>query len=153
MSIDDAIYHTVHGYPGGVVALAARMGMSANTLTHKADPNNNTHFMRPRELLAVQHLSGNKAILRAMERVLMPAGPDVDECDPVEAVMRLQCAVADFVRALADPLARYAAGGDGYVSGNEMRRAEYHASALQLEIARSLAAVRARMRPAPVAEG
>ena len=34
MSVEDAIYHTVHSYPGGVTALAARMGVSPNTLAH-----------------------------------------------------------------------------------------------------------------------
>ena len=66
MSVPDAIYHTVHGYPGGVAALAARMGLPAGTLNHKANPNNATHHMRPDELVAMQHMSGNAMVLTVM---------------------------------------------------------------------------------------
>ena len=69
-TVADAIYHTVHGYPGGVVALAARMGVSPNTLTHKANPNNATHHLHPAELVAMQQLSGNAAVLHAMAAAL-----------------------------------------------------------------------------------
>src|SRR5690606_31682754 len=46
MAIDDAVYRVVHDAPGGVAGLAARMGVPASTLTHKANPNNATHHMR-----------------------------------------------------------------------------------------------------------
>lgn len=148
LDIDDAIYHAVHGVPGGVAALAARMGMSVDTLTHKANPNTATHFLRPRELQAVMHFGGDAGPLHAMAAHLgytcTRATPDQSGGDPVEAFMRLQMAHADLVRAVADPLAH-----GGAVSKNEMRRAEAMAAELQAAIGHTLAALRGRMRVAP----
>jgi hypothetical protein len=53
MCIKDVIYRVVHAYPGGVPALAARMGMSKHVLQNKVNPNNDTkpigwyRFRRP----------------------------------------------------------------------------------------------------------
>lgn len=148
MSVEDAIYHTVHGYPGGVVALAARMGVSPNTLTHKANPNNTTHYLHPRELVAAQHMSGNAAVLHAMAAQLgyacTTALPDQSGGDPVEAFMRMQVAFADLVRAVADPLAEQGHA----VTSNEMRRADAMAGDLHTAIGHVLASLRGRMRKA-----
>ncbi len=155
MSVDDAIDHTVHGYPGGVVALAARMGVPASTLTHKANPNNTTHRMSPAELVAIQLFSDNAAVLHAMAAALgytcAPAAPDQAGGNPVEAVMRLEMAHAEFVRALADPLARLAVDAGKWVTGSEVRRADYQGAALQAVVDHCVATLRAHTRPAPKA--
>lgn len=157
MSVQDAIYHTVHGYPGGVAALASRMGLPVGTLTHKANPNNTTHHMRPDELLAMQHFSGDAAVLLAMAAALgytvTRATPDQSGGDMVEATMRLQCEFADLLRAVADPLARVAGDASKPITGNEMRRAEYHAQETQAAMSHLLATLRGHMRPAPKVEG
>ena len=149
MSVEDAIYHTVHNYPGGVTALAARMGVSPNTLTHKANPNNATHHLHPRELVTLQHMSGNAAVLHAMAGALgyavNAATPDQAGGDPVEATMRLQVAFADLIKAIADPLAQH---GDA-VTRNEMRRAEAMAGDMHTAIGHVLASMRGSMRKAP----
>lgn len=148
LDLADALYHAVHGYPGGATALAARMGMPVETLTAKVNTNNTTHFLRPHELQAVLYMSGNAAPLHALAEHIgytcTPATPDQTGGDPVEACMRLQCAFADLVRSVADPLAH---GGD--VNKNEMRRAEAMAAELQAAIGHTLAALRGRMRKAP----
>ena len=153
LSVADAIYHTVHGYPGGVSALAARMGVSANTLTHKANPNNATHHLHPQELVALQHLSGDASVLHAMAAALgfacTRALPDQAGGSAVEAVMRLQCAFADFMRAVADPLARMESGGATWATNTELRRAAELAGDLQAEIGHMVACLRAHKRPAP----
>lgn len=150
LDLDDALYHTVHGYPGGVAALASRMGMPHDTLTHKVNVNNTTHFLRPKELLAVLYMSGNASALHAMAEHLgytcTRATPDQSGGDPVDAFMRLQLAHSDLVRAMADPLSH---GGD--VNKNEMRRAEAMAAELQAAIGHALATLRGRMRAAPKA--
>jgi len=150
MSIDDAIYHTVHGYPGGVTALAARMGVSPNTLTHKVNPNNTTHHLHPRELMAMQYLSGDATVLHAMAAQLgytcTAALPDQSGGDPVDAFMRLQVAFADLVRAVADPLAEQGHA----VTSNEMRRADAMAGDLHTAIGHVLVSLRGRMRKPPV---
>jgi hypothetical protein len=153
MTVDDAIYHTVHGYPGGVAALAARMGVPASTLTHKANQHNTSHYMRPSELVSMQHLSGNAAVLHAIAGALgytvSRATPDQAGGDPVQATMRMQCEQADFLRAVADPLARTSAAHSEHVTPNEMRRADYHAQELIAAINHTLATLRAHMRRAP----
>lgn len=148
LDVDDALYHTVHGYPGGVTALAARMGMSHDTLTHKVGMGKMTHFLRPKEVVAVMHMAGNASALHAMAEHLgytcTRATPDQSGGDPVDAFMRLQVAHADLVRAVADPLSHGNA-----VSRNEMRRAEAMAAELQAAIGHTLATLRGRMRAAP----
>lgn len=151
MSIEDAIYHTVHNYPGGVTALAARMGMSANTLTHKANPNTTTHHMHPRELVSLQHMSGDTTVLQAMAdalgKTVMNATPDQYDGDIVQVFMELQVEFAEFVRAVADPLHHGQA-----VSRNEMRRAQTQAAELHARIGHVLGAMRRAMRPEPGAQ-
>src|SRR5690606_4424393 len=45
MNVIDAAYSTVHDYPGGAEALAARMGKSAAVLRSKVNPNTSTHHL------------------------------------------------------------------------------------------------------------
>lgn len=155
MSVDDAIYHTVHGYPGGVAALAARMGVPANTLTHKANPNTTSHSLRPSELVAMQYLSGDASVLHAMAAALgyacTPVAPDQAGGDPVEAFMHLQTSYADLVRSIADPLARMAGEPDSWVTGAEMRRADRCAADHHSMVDGALAALRGHKRPEPKA--
>lgn len=153
LTVADAIYHTVHGYPGGVVALAARMGVSANTLTHKANPNNTTHHLHPRELVAMQYLSGDATVLHAMAAALgytcTPCGADQAEGDPVEAFMHMQCSFAELVRSIADPLARMKGDPVKMVTPAEMRRADYVGASHHATVDGALAALRGHMRPLP----
>ena len=152
LEIRDAIYHAAHSGPGGVAVLAARMGLPVSTLTHKVNPNNTTHNIFPRELVALQELTGSAAPLHAMADRLgytcTRATPDQSGGCPVEAFMALQCAFADLVRAVADPLQ----GGATDVTKNEMRRAENQAAELQAAIGHTLAALRGRMRAAPTVD-
>lgn len=64
MKIEDAIYSTVHSF--GLEELAVKLGMSRNTLQHKANPHDEGHYFRPRELVAIQALTRDFAIAHAM---------------------------------------------------------------------------------------
>ena len=66
LDVLDAAYHTAHAYPGGVPALAQRMGMSQNTLAHKVSLANETHHLSLREAVAMQEVSQDKRIAQAM---------------------------------------------------------------------------------------
>ena len=157
MTIADAIYHTVHAYPGGVAALAARMGVSANTLQHKANPNNTTHYMHPQELVALQHFSGNVAVLMAMAAALgytvARATPDQSGAHLGAALVRFQVEVADLVRAVGEPAERLAESPAAHATGNELRRVEYHAQEAQAAMTHMVGALRGRLRRAPKVEG
>ncbi len=156
LAVQDAIYHTVHGYPGGVAALAARMGLPPGTLTHKANPNNTTHHMRPDELVAMQHFSGNFAVLQAMAAALghaaSPAMPTQAGGDPAQSLVQLQVAFADLIRAAADPLQRLVADPQECVTSNELHRAQQMAEDCSAAIAHLLGALRSRKRAAPVVD-
>lgn len=147
--IADAAYNTAHGYPGGIGALAVRMGSNANTLTAKVNQQNTTHHLSLREAVAMQHFSGNHAILHAMAEALgytcSRVTPDQSGGDPTEAIMRMQVAQADLMRALADGVL---AGPTG-VTGNHMRRAVHMAEEAIATIGHALAMLRGRMRQAP----
>lgn len=153
MSVADAIYHTVHGYPGGVAALAARMGLPVGTLTHKANVNNATHHMRPDELVALQHMSGNVAVLQAMAAALgytvQRATPDLSGGCPVQALVRFTTESADLVRAAGDPLAHMAANPDAAPSRNQVRRVQQHVEEVTACAAHLLGALSSRQRAAP----
>lgn len=157
LSVDDAIYHTAHGYPGGIAALAARMRVPVGTLTHKVNPQNTTHYLRPSELVAMMLFSDNASVLHAMAAVMgytvVKASPDQAGGNAVEALMRLACAHADFLRAVADPLARMESDASTWPTGHELRRAEYEAAALHAEVDHTLATLRAHKRPAPQGGG
>ena len=157
MSVPDAIYHTVHGYPGGVAALAARMGLPVGTLTHKANPNNTNHYVRPDELVALQHFSGNVAVLMAMAAALgctvARATPDQSGAHLGAALVRFQVEVADLVRAVGEPAERLAESPAAHATGNELRRVEYHAQEAQAAMTHMVGALRGRLRRAPKVEG
>lgn len=156
-TVDDAAYHTVHDYPGGVSALAVRMAMPVGTLTHKANTNNDQHFFRPHELVKLQHFARNAAVLHAMAAQLgytcSLALPDQAGGDPVDSFMHLQCAIADFVKALADPQDRMRHQPGTFATGNECKRAEMHLQALIAAATHASATLRAQARPVPVAGG
>ncbi|WP_083526742.1 phage regulatory CII family protein [Comamonas terrae] len=121
MCIQDAARLVAERFPGGVPALAVRMGVSANTLQHKLNPNNTTHKLTADESLAIQQISGLPFVLHAMAAALdfqcVPAVPDQSGGEPMEAFMRFQHGVGDFTAAAAD-----AFGSGGGLSRNALRR-------------------------------
>ena len=147
LTVADAAYHTVHGYPGGVAALAVRMGMPASTLTHKVNPNNDTHHLRADELVAMQALSGNYAVLHAMAAALghvcTPSAPDQSDGDPVEAFMLQQRAQGEYSAAVADALQLM------HPTRSAVGRVDARAQDLIATISHLVAVVRGRMRPEP----
>lgn len=129
LDVLDAAHLTAQAFPGGVPALAQRMGVSANTLQHKLNPANATHHLTLRETLLLQLVTGDVSVLRAMAKQLgytvERATPDLSGGDPVEAFMRFQTEVGNFTRAVADSLQ-----GGGAVTPNAQRRNEFRAQEL-----------------------
>lgn len=148
-TVGDAAYAAVRNYPGGAAALAPRLGMSANTLLHKTNPAVPTHILSVEEALAIQDFTGNHAILHAMAEALgytcSRATPDLSGGDPTEAIMRMQVAQADLLRALADGVL----AGQGGVTGNHMRRVVHMAEEAIATVGHAVAMLRGRMRQAP----
>lgn len=66
MSAKDAVYRLAHGYPGGVVALAARMGISPNTLQHKVNPHADGHHTYIEDAEAMTVFSQDPQVAQAL---------------------------------------------------------------------------------------
>ena len=66
MNLRDAFHQTVHGAPGGCVALAARIGMSPTILRNKANPNNNVNVITSDDIENAMSLTGDYSMLYAL---------------------------------------------------------------------------------------
>jgi hypothetical protein len=66
MNLKDALYHAVHEYPGGVAALAARMGLAASSLYSMANPNDSSHDWPRERLEQVMVFTGDQRIVQAI---------------------------------------------------------------------------------------
>lgn len=137
----DAAYHTAHNFPGGVVALARRMGIAEDTLNKKVSLNTTTHHLTLREAQAMQEITGNVAILQAMASAL---GYDIVKTvpassgDPAALNWQMTAAVADMQHAIADALT-------SGVSRNSLRRCDTKAVEASAAINNMLAALRAEL--------
>jgi hypothetical protein len=146
MDVHDAAYHLAHAYPGGVPALAQRMGMSANTLQHKVSLTNSTHHLTLRECVAMQDISGDKRVVQAMcgalGGVFLDMGYDTRNTT-MEQVMHMAKEFGDVLAAVNDAVA------DGRVTHNEMQDCERQAAELQAALNGVLSVVRSLMPKAP----
>ncbi len=148
LDVMDAAYHTAQSFPGGVPALAQRMGMSQNTLAHKISLNNDTHHLTLREAVAMQELSGDKRITRAMCGALGGVFQE-QQAAPKQTVMETVMGMAkDFGEVLVSVNNAIA---DGKVTLNEMHDCERQAANLMATINATLATVRGMMPKAPQA--
>ena len=151
----DVIHSTVHGFLPGTAVLAERMGMSRDVLQQKANRNNGQHVFHPQQLIDLMRQTGNAAVLHCVAEQLgysvARSLPDGAVGDPVEAFMQLQCAMADFARAVADPLQRQRTEPGYMPTSNDMRRATAMAGDLHTAIGNVLGALRGQMRQAPEA--
>lgn len=148
LDVADAAYHTAHSYPGGVPALAQRMGMSQNTMAHKVGLNNTTHHLTLREAVAMQEVTGDVRILHAMASALGyscislradAAGSTLTE------VMHMAKEFGDVLQSINRAV------DDGAVNQNEMMDCEQQAAELMAAINSVLATVRGLMPKAPQA--
>ncbi|CAN5533694.1 hypothetical protein BH10PSE16_BH10PSE16_40780 [soil metagenome] len=138
-----AIAHLVHSYPGGVAALAKRSGVSANTLQHKANLNNDTHHLRVDELQLLQHATGDigptQALAAAEGYVCIRINP-VEPTSLLDGQARILDALAEMTRAVRD------ATDPGLpVTRTQNNRVEFHQGELIGAINALGAMVRARM--------
>ena len=146
LDVMDAAYHTAQSFPGGVPALAQRLGMSQNTLAHKISLNNDTHHLSLREAVAMQEVTQDRRITHAMcfaqGGVFVDLQADVKH-STMEQVMHM---VKDFGVVLAginDAVV------DGVVTRNEMHNCERQAAELIAALNATLATVRGMMPKAP----
>lgn len=137
----DAAYYTAHKYPGGVRAIAQRMGMSANVLQNKVNPNNDTHHLTLAEAVALMDVSDNDAILMALAAHrgydlmrTIPANTD----SPTSLYWQAAAAHAEFMQAVADAMQAGATSNALRRISNRATDAEAHMHSLVGAVASSI---------------
>lgn len=73
------MYRLVHEHPGGVEALAVRVGMKAGVLRNKANPNSTTNFFTIDEMIRLCQVANDFRPLMAMNAELGHACTKIDE--------------------------------------------------------------------------
>lgn len=117
MKTDDALYHAVHGYSGGVAELAGRMGIAAPTLYGMANPNEAGHGWTLKHVRSVLAFTGD---LRPLHALCEEHGgvfvPTVREVASGEARDAMVCLAKEF----GDVAVRFAkAHEDGQITRRE----------------------------------
>lgn len=146
MDVLDAAYHTAHDHPGGVPAVAQRMGTSANTLQHKVSLTNGTHHLSLREAVAMQEVTGDARILLAMAGALGYACVSLHTdgaASTLETVMHMAQEFGEVLGCVNGAVS------DGRVTLNEMLDCERQAAELIAAINGVLGVVRSMMPKAP----
>lgn len=87
--VDDAAYRIGHSYPGRVPALAVRMGVNADTLAKKLNPNCETHRLSVADSVHLQVAAGRNDILYAMASSLDHVCIYMPDAAPDQVAMRL----------------------------------------------------------------
>ena len=124
MNTKDAIYQTVHDYPGGAEALAPRMGLKPNTLRHMADPKKETHGWSLRRfdlLIAHAGTAPLSAFCREHGGIFVPLG-EFAEAPHAKLLKQLHTLAKEFgdvPRVIEQALKR-----DGQISDNELKTCE-----------------------------
>lgn len=135
MNILDASFHVAHDFPGGVVALAARMGVSQNVLNKKVDPRQDTHHLRLDEALKVGVIANDKRILQAHANahncvvVPLPDMPDSGDMALLDGFMDIINELGEFTRAFQE------AYRDGKITPSEIKQISSEAADVQTRLA------------------
>lgn len=131
----DAAFHTAHDFPGGVPALAQRMGdVSPNVLNKKITPKIETHHLRLDESVKMQSISGDFRILQAMAfslnhvAIALPDIPELGDMGLLDGYMNI-------MRKFGELSARFqAAYADGDIDQDEFDAIAHEVNAVQGEL-------------------
>lgn len=138
--LDIAIHNTAHNAKGGLERLAAHMGIGAQVLRNKCNPNTDTHKLSLREAMAMMHTSGDAAILGVMADMLGYSVTQKDcptTANLMQAVLHAMTEHGDVTRAVDEALA------DDVITPREEARIRKEISELQTALMELLAAVTA----------
>jgi len=142
INVEDAAFHTAHDFPGGVAALAQRMGdVSPNVLNKKVDPRLDTHHLRLDESVKMQSISGDFRILEAMAFTLnhvvipLPEFPETGDMSLLDGFMDIINEMADFTQAFQQSWA------DGKLTKKEFKNIKNEAADVQARFAAIVARI------------
>ncbi len=103
--IDQAVYDTVHNSEISAKEIAQRLGMSHQVLLNKANPQSEFHKLTLREALAVQLITGNRRIHKAIEVELgLGANEKQQHTNILESVLVASREHGDVMRAIHEAL-------------------------------------------------
>lgn len=124
MNVKDAIYQSVHDYPGGAEALAPRMGLRPNTLRHMADPNKQSHGWSLRRFTFLLTHAGTAPLAALCQEhggIFVPLGEfaDAPHSKLLKTMHHLAKEFGDVPRVIEQALKR-----DGQISDNELKKIE-----------------------------
>lgn len=128
-SVIDAAYLLVRQYPGGIAALAARLGKNPQVLAHKTNPNRRDFNLSVEEAVEIQAMAGDYRILFAMATDLgfrcVKLEADIDRGGVME---NLSASVADMGNLMTSVSSSIA---DGLVTNPEMADIDNRLAQLQ----------------------
>jgi hypothetical protein len=116
MNQHDALYKVARAYPGGLEALAGRLGMSVNVLRNKLAPGIESHYPSFEELSTIvehcQQAGVKEALLplhallgrHGMAAFLVPEPEQVSKDDLSQTVCRVMSQVGDVAEAVSNAL-------------------------------------------------
>jgi DNA-binding transcriptional regulator YdaS (Cro superfamily) len=123
MDITLALQRAVRAFPHGTNALAARLGISPTSLSHKVSTTYPAAHCSPEEVLEIMQATGDVGALQAMADalgfVLIPLPKhDAHGDEAMATMMKTVKEFGDFVSEASNDLA------DGRISDNELARVE-----------------------------
>lgn len=121
MNIRDAAHLIAHEAPGGLEALAMRMGIGYKVFNAKCNPNDDQHVLGMIEALRMQQLTGRADILFAMADALdyiCIKKPSVETTDLAHQIAITCAEFGDFLRQIDTTMK------DGRVTRNELKKVQ-----------------------------
>jgi hypothetical protein len=124
VNILDVIYKTAHDYPGGIPALAVRMGKSPNVLQNKVNPNCETHHTTAEEAAAIADLASSDEIAKAFAArrnlfcVRMVDRSGASDMEILDLILSMQKEMGDWAMAIQKGLA------DGVIDWADLEKIE-----------------------------
>lgn len=107
MDLMDEIHEIAHGYPGGVEALAARMGKNPGTMRKKLLPNEDTHDLTVKELRKIVDYCDTDKIAQAFAAdrglicIKMPEFDQLSDKEILDLFLDLQAKQGEWAREIS----------------------------------------------------
>jgi hypothetical protein len=120
MSINDVIYRLAHAYPGGIKALAGRMGKNPAVLQNKVNPNCDTHHPYAEEAAQIADLADSDDVAKYFaERrsglfVRMNQKTEASDTELIDLILSMQKEMGDWATAIQKALS------DGVIDPKEL---------------------------------
>ena len=147
MNVADAAYKTVHDYPGGADALAARIGTTGPVLRNKVNPTNDRNKLTLEEAVEIADFTNDDRMLQTWAsrrgKILVDAEPADVRSSVIDCVLDAQAKEGMLSSVLLSALS------DGSINEREMREIQAAAIAVQSAVLHLVARCEAaKIKPA-----